>query len=457
MLNSSSSSKKNARFSRRDFVKSSILATGAYSFPSIILGQQSNSPNNKLNIACIGIGGKGIGDVGDAAKHGNIVALCDIDPEVRGAETISKHPNATVFTDYRKMFDKMGKDIDAVTISVPDHSHFPAAMLAMSHGKHVMVQKPLANTIWETRELQKKAKETGVTTQMGIQGHTYEGMRLLKEWYQAGILGDITKVRYWTNRPIWPQSGDLRITTKKPPLNINWDVWCGTVARKQSYSPELHPFKWRAFWDYGCGALGDIGCHLFDHVFWTLDLDYPESVEVESMDPISELTGPSKSVLRYKFTSKNGKPPVEFHWSDGGIKPDRPEEFTEKQNIDKQFGQLIYGTKNTIYSPGGYCKTLRLIPEKKMKELAKNRPKRIFPRVKGGPIGEWATAIKQGKQPGANFDYSAKLTEVVLLGVLAIRLNKKIEWDAKNMKAKGLPEADALIKREYRKGWENFA
>ena len=444
---------------RRSFLKTGALAAGGLALPNILRSahHENSSHNGTLNIACIGIGGKGSSDSAAAAKYGNIVAVCDIDLEGRAAESLENYPKAKRFTDYRVMFDKMAKEIDAVTISVPDHSHFPAAMYAMALGKHVFVQKPLANTIWECRQLLLAARKYGVTTQMGIQGHTFEGQRLLKEWTEAGVIGRPESVRYWTNRPIWPQDEKLKFKTAKKPDHINWNVWKGTTAREQPYSPSLHPFAWRASWDYGCGAMGDIGCHLIDAAFWAFDLDIPNRVEAEMNTPFSDTVAPSNAVIHYQFDSANGKKlkkPFEFLWSDGGLKPKRPDGLPEGQELDRQFGQLIYGTKGQIYSAGGYCESLRLFPESEMQRARDAKPEKKYARVKGGPVKEWIDCIHAGTQPGANFEYASRLTEVVLLGNLAVRLGKPIEWDSKNLKVKGIPEADAMIKREYRKGWE---
>jgi predicted dehydrogenase len=417
------------------------------------------TPSTDLRVACIGIGGKGRGDVMDLANYAHIVAFADVDfgAGSRAAQTLRHFPEVPRFTDYRVMFEKMGSQFDAVTISTPDHAHYPPAMLAMMHGKHVFVQKPMANTIWECRQMMLAARKYKIVTQMGIQGHTFEGQRLLKEWLEAGAIGDVHTVRYWTNRPIWPQGASLAWAPAEQPADLNWDVWQGTVATERPFSRDLHPFKWRGAWDYGCGALGDIGCHLFDAAFWALDLDVPSSVETVATTPFDDNVAPTQSVIRYRFNTARGRrlaKPVEFLWSDGSLLPAKPVELGETRTLDPQFGQLIYGSKGQIYSPGGYCETLRLIPESDMQAFASRRPAKKYPRVQGGPIKEWIDAILNRTQPGANFEYSAKLTEVVLLGNLAIRLGRPIEWDSKNMKVKGIPQADALIKREYRKGWD---
>jgi predicted dehydrogenase len=469
----------NSSFSpdRRTFLKTSAMLAASMGLPGIGHGADKAgkkkagkaaapeepyvrpTPSTDLRVACIGVGGKGRGDVADLANFAHITAFADVDlsPGSRAAQSLQNFPEVPRFTDFREMFDKMANQFDAVTISTPDHAHYPAAMLAMMHGKHVFVQKPMANTIWECRQMVLAARKYKVVTQMGIQGHTFEGQRLLKEWVEADAIGDVHTVRYWTNRPIWPQGAGLIWEPSEQPADLNWDVWQGTVTPERPYSKDLHPFKWRGAWDYGCGALGDIGCHLFDAAFWALDLDVPSSVEAVAMTPFDENVAPTHSVIRYKFSTANGRKlrtPVEFLWSDGSLMPPPPVELGGGRTLDPQFGQLIYGSKGQIYSPGGYCESLRLIPEADMQAFAAKRPPRKYPRVQGGPIKEWIDAIMNKTQPGANFEYSAKLTEVVLLGNLAIRLGRPIEWDSKNLKVKGIPEADRLIKREYRQGWE---
>ena len=273
--------------SRRDFMKTSALAAGIVAAPSFIRAQQSDSPSTKLNIACIGVGGKGKGDVVDTSYNGNIVALCDVDLEGDAAQTVEKFPGVPLFSDYREMFDKMGNEIDAVTVTTPDHTHYPAVMMAMALGKHVFSQKPLTNSIWEARQLLLASRHYGVTTQMGIQGHTFQGMRIMREWLEAGAIGDVEQVRYWTNRPIWPQGPEVDYAPTSNPRGVNWDMWQGSVAEDRPFSDGLHPKKWRASWEYGCGALGDIGCHLFDAAFWALELGIPDEVVV---DAVSDFT-----------------------------------------------------------------------------------------------------------------------------------------------------------------------
>src|SRR4051812_37416336 len=285
---------------RRSFLKTASVASAAVSFPYVLRSQEggaAQSANNKLNIACIGVGGRGEAAVA-GLKNGNFVAFCDVD-EVRAAKSFKEYPDVPKFNDYRQMLDKMGNKIDAVTVSTPDHMHFPIAMSALALGKHVFVEKPMTHTIWEARELARVAREKKVATQMGNQGHASDGVRLLKEWVDAGVLGEVREVQSWTNRPLshWPQG---EVNVKGPdhskmmpvvPPTLNWDVWQG-VAQPREYDPMFLPFNWRGFWDYGTGALGDMGCHLLDGVHWALALDAPTHIEAVSAFH-NKLTGPS--------------------------------------------------------------------------------------------------------------------------------------------------------------------
>ena len=452
-----------ASFNRRSFLKTSAAAAGIAGFPTILLAQNGEtSPNKRLNVACIGCGGKGGGDMAEAAEGNNIVAVCDVDDRST-ARAVKQHPGAKSFRDFRKMLDEMGNQIDAVTVSTPDHTHFPAALAAMQLGKHVCVQKPLANTIWEARQLKAAAHKYKVVTQMGIQGHTNEGMRLLREWIEAGAIGSVKEIIYWTNRPIWPQ-GIIPTRAATCPDYLDWNLWLSTTPDIPYFEyalegadvkrgPGPHPFNWRAFWNYGCGALGDIGCHAMDAGFWSLDLGFPESIEAQTTE-FDEATAPKQSTLTYQFGATDKRGPVKVSWYDGGRMPPKPAELGEGRELNSEWGQLFVGDKGTIYVNDAYCASPRLIPEQAMKDF--KRPDKKYDRsvTPGRPQAEWVHCIKNGLTPGANFDYAAALTEMVLLGNLAIRSGKKVEWDAVNMKVKGNPDADRFIKRAYRQGWE---
>ncbi len=401
----------------------------------------------KLNIACIGIGGKGQSDVNGVSSE-NIVALCDVD-QVKGAATFSKYPNAKHYKDFRTMLMEMDDQIDAVTISTPDHMHFTAAMMAIKMGKHVFVQKPLTHTIEESRIIAEAARKHGVATQMGIQGHSKQGIRRMREWMKVKAIGEVQEIHIWTNRPIWPQGIKEPLPKTAIPETLDWNLWQG-IAPAREYNKGYVPFKWRGWWDYGCGALGDIGCHAFDCAFDVLKLGNPTSVEAVS-DQINSQTAPKQSVITYEFAATDERGPIKLVWYDGKKMPKRPEALEEGRNLPGGIGgQLWCGTKGTIMVNDVYCNSARIIPEVEMRDFIKNRMPKRTEKASIGHFKEWIEACKGGEPAGANFDYSGPLTELVLLGNLAVRTGKKIEWDSKNMKCTNLPEANQYVKKEYR-------
>jgi predicted dehydrogenase len=437
--------------SRRSFLKSTALtAAGAAALPGLrALGatvrQGSLIKGRKINVACVGCGGKGRSDIDGVASE-NIVALCDVDlSNARGA--FQAFPDAKRYKDYRKMLLEMDEQIDAVTVSTPDHMHFPIAMMAVTMGKHVFVQKPLTHTIWEARTLRAAAQAHNVVTQMGIQGHCGEGIRLLKEWLDDGAIGAVHEVQYWTNRAIWPQGIDRPEEIQTPPTSLDWNLWQG-VAPERPYNSAYAPFRWRGWWDYGCGALGDIGCHAMDAAFYALDLGSPSTVEAECSDHHDE-TAPKSSTVTYQFPARDGKPPVKVVWRDGDLKPPRPKDLEDGRELPGDIGgQLIIGDKGTILASDVYCGSLRLIPETAMR--AYKRPAKSLPRSPG-LTREWLDAIKgDGPAPGANFDYAGPLTEMVLLGNLAVRTGQKIEWDSASLTCTNVPEANRYVRKPYR-------
>ncbi|MGV3658722.1 MAG: Gfo/Idh/MocA family protein, partial [Prosthecobacter sp.] len=361
------------------------------------------------------------------------------------------------FTDFREMLDKKGKDIDAVLISTPDHTHFAAAMAAMEAKKHVFVQKPLAHNIWQVRTLQKAAKKYGVQTVMGNQGHCWEGIRLVKEWFDAGVLGEVKEVHCWTDRPkskvgFLPAVPDALPSGEPVPKDLDWKLWQGPVAERE-YSSKFLPQFWRGWWDYGCGGLGDIGCHCLDAPFWALQLGLPEKVEVVHQNPTQNAHyTASGSHIIFHFAARGTLPPVKIHWYEGGLLPEA------LPNMPKGLpdnGMIMKGSKETLFSDGMRVQSPQLWPRERMQDYYEILRRKPLPRSKAGePIGELFAAIR-GEIPhaGSHFDYACPLTELVNTGVLAIRSGKTIEWDAENMKAKGMPELDAWIKEPVREGW----
>jgi len=414
-------------------------------------------PHERLNIAFIGAGGKGLSDIRGCSAH-NIVALCDVDLD-RAAPAIKGCPEAKLYRDFRVMLDKEYKNLDAVVVSTPDHIHAVATMAAMQRGLAVYCQKPLTHTISEARAIAEAAKKYGVVTQMGNQGHSNDGTRMGVEWIQAGVLGEVREVHCYTNRPIWPQ-GIVRPPAEPVPATMEWDLWLGP-APKKPYSSQIAPFKWRGYWDYGSGALGDMGAHIMDQPIWALGLGAPESVEVEfhRENPASAKdTYPKSTIVTFQFGARGNMPPVTLKWFDVENRPPIPEGLEGRQ-LDKGGGIIYYGSKyNMVQSI--YGKSLRIFPESDMQEVIHSGklPPKTLPRAGGQEkhYEEWLNAVKANdpSKAMANFLYSGPLTETMLLGCVAVRCGSgtKLTWDSKNMKTNN-DIANRYIHHEYRKGW----
>ena len=406
------------------------------------------SPNEKLNIAGVGIGGRGRSVLKECAAE-NIVALCDVDEQYAG-KAFAAYPQAKQYKDYRVMLEKQ-KDIDAVIVATPDHTHAIISMTAMKMGKHVYCEKPLTHTILEARKLSETAREMKVATQMGIQGHSHEGVRQICEWIWAGAIGRVSEVHIWTDRPKgwWPQGVDRPQDTPPVPPTLDWDLWLGP-APVRPYHPAYLPFKWRGWWDFGCGALGDMGCHLMDAPYWALDLGYPTSVEASATSVNAE-TAPLASMVHYHFPARADKPPVSLTWYDGGMLPPRPEELPDGQPMGNENGGVIFvGDKGKILASDENAQHPRLLPVTLANDFPP--PAKTLPRSPGHQQ-EWIAACKGGQPAGAHFDYAGPLTENVLLGNLAIRAGKKLNWDGQAMKCANVPEANDLVHCKYREGW----
>ena len=440
---------------RRDFIKSATLAGGMMYLPSWVSGKQV-APNSRLNVALVGVGGIGAYAVGKLLPNKNckIVALCDVD-DARAASQYKRFPASTPkFRDFRVMFDKMGKQIDAVVISTPDHMHYPIAAWAIANGKHVFCQKPLTRTIWEANELKRLAKEAGVITQMGNQGHTHEGWRLIKEWYEAGILGQIKEIHIWTNRPVWPQ-GELTMPAGQPvPSTLDYNAWLG-VAPYQPYNKDVHPFKWRGLRNYGTGAAGDMACHFLDVPYSAFELGCPYTI-VGNSTPFNDYSWPSQASSVMTFLNKRGVDGrIKLHWYDGGRKP-KEIERVEKSYLDdprNNNATFIVGTKETVYT-NEYGQGTRIWPASRMKELAKSGalPKKTIERSNyvNDPFGEWVDGCIKGVNPPANFDYAAPFTEMALLGMVALCVpNTELKYVPSKMSFLNCPEADKYIHSLY--------
>jgi len=438
----------NTKISRRRFMSSAAGVAAFTIVPRHVLGGPGQTPpSEKLNIAGIGVGGRGGSDIGAVSNGNNIVALCDVD-EKQASGTFKKFPDAKVYKDFRRMLEKEEKNIDAVVVATPDHIHAVASMMAIKMGKHVYTEKPLTHSVYEARKLTAAARKYKVATQMGNQGRAGDGMRLICEWIWDGAIGDVREVHAWTNRPIWPQGIGRPEDTPPVPATLDWDLWLGP-APERPYNPAYMPFKWRGWWDFGTGALGDMACHIIDAPFLALKLGYPTSVRAVSTEVNNE-TAPLASVIEYQFPARGGMPPVKLVWYDGELRPPLPADAKPGRRLgSRNGGTLFVGDKGNL-ACGCYGRSPRLVPETMMKEY--QRPAETLPRSVGHHK-EWIEACKGGKPAGSNFDYSGPLTETVLLGNLAIRSGKPLEWDGANMKVTNVPEANDYVRREYRKGW----
>ena len=433
---------------RRRFLKSTAL-TGVGVFVSgRAAAEDSKSPNERLRFACIGIGGKGSADSGDARRHGDVVAICDIDDGTLEKAATKSFPKAARYNDFRKLLDEMGKNLDGVTVSIPDHMHAPATAMAMRMGLGCYTQKPLTRTIFEARRLGEIAAETKAPTQMGNQGTSLTPLRRTAAAVRGGVIGNVKEVHVWTNRPTWAQ-GDARPASAPVPPNVHWDLWLGP-APERPYAPGYHPHSWRGWWDFGSGALGDMACHTVNMPFMALDLRDPTGVQAETSGHNRD-SYPKWSVIKYDFPANANRPALTMTWYDGGKTP--PAELFGKDTMTKT-GVLMIGEKGSLLAGGDYCETgYRLLSGEKNPE---------FPYEKSpGHFTELANAIKGGPAPRSNFaNYASPLTETILLGNLAVWAapdagspGKKIDWDAKNLKATNAPEVEPLVRPVYRAGY----
>jgi predicted dehydrogenase len=427
---------------RRDVMKSAAAGVTLLSARSA----RGFAANDAVNVGIIGVTGQGGINRKDLQKAGAVIAaLCDVD-RTRLAQAAKDHPGAKTYEDYRKLLEQE-KGIDGVMISTPDHLHAHASLMAMQLGKGVDTEKPLTHSIHEARMLAQAARKYKVATQHDNEGHSLDAMRAQVEYLQAGTIGAVREVHIWCNRPIWPQGIKDRPPKKPAPEHVNWDLWIGP-APYRDFHDHLHPFQWRGWWDFGTGALGDMGCHLWDAAVWALRLAEAPSIIVEAeQEGNSDETGPTWSIVKYQFPARGDLPPVTVTWYDGKKLPPQPEEMSK--GLPRQWGQIYVGEKGKILAE---FDKFRIIPEEKM--AATPAPKPTLPRSPGHKQ-EWLNAIRGGPPALSNFiDSGGPLAEIVLLGNLAIRTGEKIEWDPVNMKAKNNPKADRYVRREYRKGWE---
>jgi predicted dehydrogenase len=483
---------------RRRFLKTVAAAAGTgyfYTASALSAGRAADGPNGKLYFAGIGIGGKGDGDISQAGKLGEVVALCDIDELTLNAKA-EQFASAKKYFDFRKMLDEMGKQIDAITVSTPDHTHAPASIMAMKMKKHVYCQKPLTHTVFEARQMRDVAKQMGVATQMGNQGSAANGLRRAVELIQAGIIGQVSEAHVWTNRPIWPQAPKIMARPPESPVpaSVHWEEWIGPAAMRPYSGPTAvaaasgkgkgrggrggrartprgayHDFNWRGWWDFGTGALGDMACHTANMAFRALKLGYPTSVVADATD-LNPETYPGSAQVTFQFPAREGMPPVTFTWYEGKTRDGKkllpPEELVKKAvSIDTnerhggklvESGSILVGDKGVLYSPDDYGAEFFLYPAKDFEGVNKTKPEKLTVNGKGDPGQkiEWVEAIKGGPAAYSSFDFAAMLTETILLGNIAIRLTgEKLEWDGPNLKFTNSAKANQYVHYEYRKGW----
>lgn len=449
-----------ATATRRDFLLSTAAAAAAASLGACAADDRRPSPNDRLRIAQIGCGGKGFTDMQACASRHDVVALCDVDENIAG-NARAEVPKAKFYVDYRDLFDR--EKLDAVVVSTPDHSHALPALIAMQLGYHVFVQKPLVHTVEEARALLAAARRSGVITSMGNQGTSFDGFRDAAEAVRSGAIGKVREVHVWTNRPggWWPQGLARPAHVDAVPVTFRWDLWLGPApfrpyagARKDQGFGGYHPFAWRGFWDFGTGALGDMACHVANLPFFALELGAPQWVEA-SAEGQNDETAPKQATIRFGFPARGDRPAVVLTWYDGGRLP--PNELLpdpaqrQGQRAVKEGGFLLIGDQGKLYSPTDYGEQFGLYPLEKFHGW--KPPARTLPRSPGHH-DEWLQGILAGRQPLANFEYAAPLTEAMLLGNVAIRAGKRIEWDAANMRVSNAPDAERFLRKQYRRGFE---
>ncbi|MDB4642461.1 Gfo/Idh/MocA family oxidoreductase [Verrucomicrobia bacterium] len=439
--------------SRRSFIGTAAASAFTFNFfPKRVFGA-----NDRIAFAGIGVGGKGSGDIDQAGNLGDVVALCDIDLTKLDAKG-EKFAKAKKYKDFRKMLEEMHTEIDAVTISTPDHMHAPAGLLAMSLGKHVYCQKPLTHSVYEARRMGQVARQYKVATQMGNQGTASDGLRRGVEVIQSGAIGAVREVHVWTNRPVWPQAPSITARPNETPAipnHVDWHLFLG-VAPDRPYHNAYHPFKWRGWWDFGTGAIGDMSCHTANLAFMALNLGHPLSVEALDHGPINEETFPAWATTKTEFGARGAMPPLSYYWYEGkfpdGKKNLPPMDLFHGEKPTNS-GSIIVGDKGILYSPNDYGSSWKLLPGDDFNDY--EAPDAWIPRIGGGDQAmknEWVEAMRGGKPALSNFDYASQMTESILLGNAALKAGGRIEWDSTRLQAKNMDISD-IIQREYRPGW----
>ncbi|HEX7380364.1 MAG TPA: Gfo/Idh/MocA family oxidoreductase [Pirellulales bacterium] len=463
-----------SKSNRRKFMQTTAASGVGFWVAAGLRAEESKSPNERIRIACVGIDGKGASDSEDAGRHGDVVAICDVD-DIKLNAAAKKFEGAKKYNDFRKMFDEMGSSIDAVTVSTPDHCHAVIAAMAMSLGKHCFCQKPLTHSIWEARRLGDIAREKKVATQMGNQGTAADSLRRAASIISSGALGNVKEVHVWTNRPIWPQGGNRPEPAEVKP-HLHWEEWLGP-APYRPFGPGYHPFAWRGWWDFGTGALGDMACHTVNMPYMALALRDPTSVQARTSGHNRD-SYPKWSTIDFQFPANDKRPAVKMTWYDGGDAGEKPPKHLfaganptastclvigDKQGYAKEFaegrhpassGCLVIGDKGSLYAPGDYAERQIILTG------GVSDPNVEFVRSPGH-FQEWIRAIRGGEAARSNFpDYAGPLTETILLGNLAVwaapdagQMGKKIEWNAKDLVATNAPEVAKVVRPDYREGY----
>jgi predicted dehydrogenase len=465
---------ENRKLSRRKFVATNAasLAVAAVVPRRVLGGAGHIPPSAQLNVAVIGTGGQGIVNIGNLLKQPDvrIPAICDVAQfwdnshlyyrhnGGRGPalEAIEQHyrkagadmPPCAVYVDFRVMLDKAGRDIDAVLVAAPNHIHAVASMAAIRAGKGVYCEKPLTHSVYEARRVARAARDAGVATQMGNQGHSSDDIRRAVEWIRDGAIGNVREVHCWRGGPNRTMMTERPTETPPVPEGLDWDLWLGP-APERPFHPAYAPLVFHYWWDFGSGTLGNFGCHTLDTAVWALDLEHPTLIEASSTERNDETT-PLAAVYHYKFPTRGEQPPVDLFWYDGGLRPPRPDCLEPERELPQAGGSLIVGDEGAILS-GVWSASPRIIPEAKMRQYEPPPP--TISRSKGHHR-DWIDACKGGPPASANFEYGARLTEIVLLGVVALRTGKTLHWDGPNMRATNAPEAEPFIRGYFRKGWE---
>lgn len=469
---------------RRSFLERAAAGATAFSIvPSYVLGGQHVPPSDTLYVAAFGVGGRGRGVIDGMLQTGKVrfVAFCDVDEE-RASNTFRDFPDVPRFSDFRKVYDQHLSDLDAIMVATPDHTHASTALPFMRERKHAYVEKPLTHNIYEARLMTRVAREYGIVTQMGNQGASSEGSRIAREWVEAGVIGKIHTIDCWSNRPVWPQGVALPSGKMRIPRNLDWDLWLGPALNRPYHEAYL-PFKWRGFWDFGTGALGDMGCHIIETPFSVLDLSYPREAEASCttvwVDDFVQAdyahSCPPSSKIHLTFDHPQGGD-LRLNWYDGGIMPDLPDELKDDEFIgDGGGGTVMYGDKGILVTDT-YSRNARLLPSGLMSLFS--RPEPTLKRIEGGMDGHIANFVQgclTGSPTSSDFSRAGRLTEIVLMGNLAVRSfqhkervppafpggrpgfeypgRRKLQWDGAKMKIVNYEKANEWVKREYREGW----